>query len=177
MVGVAGKSKGCLTCRKRKIQCDLKRPACDQCQRTRRVCEGYAKPTIFINKFPRDPDVHSRGISEFARSSAGCPQVVSSSHSSSQLFTLELRDRVSAVIPTSLTAKLSLHNVLLREFVTSTLPEGVSKEPPLSWITFIIDSLNCTEALSLAGSAIAYGWAGHVEAQLDLVNQGRRYYM
>ncbi|KAJ8096936.1 hypothetical protein POJ06DRAFT_36431 [Lipomyces tetrasporus] len=40
MVGVAGGSKGCLTCRKRKIKCDLEAPVCLQCIRSRRQCSG-----------------------------------------------------------------------------------------------------------------------------------------
>ncbi|KAK9326069.1 hypothetical protein V1517DRAFT_283948 [Lipomyces orientalis] len=40
MVGVAGGSKGCSTCRKRKIKCDLQSPVCGQCIRSRRYCSG-----------------------------------------------------------------------------------------------------------------------------------------
>ncbi|KAK9431929.1 hypothetical protein V1505DRAFT_420179 [Lipomyces doorenjongii] len=40
MVGVAGGSKGCSTCRNRKIKCDLQLPVCGQCIRSRRQCSG-----------------------------------------------------------------------------------------------------------------------------------------
>ncbi|KAK9320593.1 hypothetical protein V1517DRAFT_328987 [Lipomyces orientalis] len=40
MAGVAGGSKGCMTCRKRKIKCDLEAPVCLQCRRSRRQCSG-----------------------------------------------------------------------------------------------------------------------------------------
>ncbi|KAK9246261.1 hypothetical protein V1506DRAFT_535934 [Lipomyces tetrasporus] len=40
MVGVAGGSRGCSTCRKRKIKCDLQTPVCGQCLRSRRQCSG-----------------------------------------------------------------------------------------------------------------------------------------
>ncbi|KAK9326070.1 hypothetical protein V1517DRAFT_370602 [Lipomyces orientalis] len=40
MVGVAGGSRGCSTCRRRKIKCDLHAPVCGQCVRSRRQCSG-----------------------------------------------------------------------------------------------------------------------------------------
>ncbi|KAF2124875.1 hypothetical protein P153DRAFT_361038 [Dothidotthia symphoricarpi CBS 119687] len=48
MVGVAGRSKGCISCRKRKKGCDLQRPACGQCQDRGLTCEGYDVDRIFI---------------------------------------------------------------------------------------------------------------------------------
>ncbi|KAF5685649.1 Zn2-Cys6 binuclear cluster domain-containing protein [Fusarium denticulatum] len=36
-----GPSKGCLTCRKRRVKCDEERPSCRECLRLRRVCGGY----------------------------------------------------------------------------------------------------------------------------------------
>ena len=41
MVGIPGQSKGCVTCRKRKIRCDEGKPTCLTCFRSRRTCEGY----------------------------------------------------------------------------------------------------------------------------------------
>ncbi len=49
MVGVAGKSKGCSTCRKRKKGCDLARPSCGQCLKSGHVCGGYQKDLTFIH--------------------------------------------------------------------------------------------------------------------------------
>ncbi|OQV02258.1 Fungal Zn2-Cys6 binuclear cluster domain-containing protein [Cladophialophora immunda] len=50
MTGVAGKSKGCVTCRRRKIKCDLTSPACQNCSRFNRTCEGYGRYPVFINR-------------------------------------------------------------------------------------------------------------------------------
>ncbi|KAK1447363.1 hypothetical protein CPAR01_04581 [Colletotrichum paranaense] len=36
-----GPSKGCSTCRKRRVKCDEDRPSCRECLRLRRVCGGY----------------------------------------------------------------------------------------------------------------------------------------
>lgn len=70
MGGVAGKSEGCTTCRRRKIkvcrfghptlacsvsadtisQCDCQKPTCRNCTRSKRVCEGYERYPVFINR-------------------------------------------------------------------------------------------------------------------------------
>lgn len=82
MVGVPGKSKGCATCRRRKIrvsispyrsshealcscetQCDLQEPACRKCTQSGRECEGYARYPIFLNRTVEGPQKR-RGLEE-----------------------------------------------------------------------------------------------------------------
>ncbi|KAK6337803.1 hypothetical protein TWF696_001283 [Orbilia brochopaga] len=48
MVGVAGRSKGCKTCRERKIKCDEARPGCVRCQKIGKECPGYARTLHFV---------------------------------------------------------------------------------------------------------------------------------
>jgi len=43
MVGVPGRSKGCLTCVKRRIKCDEARPTCKRCEKAGYVCKGYER--------------------------------------------------------------------------------------------------------------------------------------
>ncbi|CZR61803.1 uncharacterized protein PAC_11700 [Phialocephala subalpina] len=56
MVGVAGKSQGCNTCRKRKVKCDGERPSCGQCRKGKRVCGGYQRDRHFKNLSALDHD-------------------------------------------------------------------------------------------------------------------------
>lgn len=35
---------GCLTCRKRRIKCDERKPGCENCQRSKKICMGYEDP-------------------------------------------------------------------------------------------------------------------------------------
>ncbi|KAJ5578619.1 uncharacterized protein N7459_007583 [Penicillium hispanicum] len=53
MVGVPGRSKGCKTCRRRKIRCDLQEPHCGQCSKSGRPCEGFSKEIVFIHRTPQ----------------------------------------------------------------------------------------------------------------------------
>ncbi|KAF1837014.1 hypothetical protein BDW02DRAFT_566428 [Decorospora gaudefroyi] len=47
MGNVGGRSKGCLTCRKRRVKCDETRPICLRCTKAGLSCEG-PKGTVFI---------------------------------------------------------------------------------------------------------------------------------
>ncbi|KAF2435769.1 hypothetical protein EJ08DRAFT_645457 [Tothia fuscella] len=60
MVGVPGRSKGCLTCKKRKKGCDQKRPICGQCQKAKIICGGYAPSTTFVPFRPERADSAER---------------------------------------------------------------------------------------------------------------------
>ncbi|KAI7762616.1 hypothetical protein ACKAV7_013920 [Fusarium commune] len=49
MVGVPGRSKACVTCRRRKKGCDKKVPFCGQCLAIGIPCEGYERQQIWLN--------------------------------------------------------------------------------------------------------------------------------
>ncbi|KAG9234937.1 hypothetical protein BJ875DRAFT_287963 [Amylocarpus encephaloides] len=48
MVGVAGRSKACKTCKQRKIACSLEEPECKICIKSKRICGGYSRDRVFI---------------------------------------------------------------------------------------------------------------------------------
>ncbi|KAH6616013.1 hypothetical protein B0J18DRAFT_294321 [Chaetomium sp. MPI-SDFR-AT-0129] len=52
MVGVPGRSKGCITCRQRRKGCDLAKPTCDQCNRAGLTCAGYTTERVFVISTP-----------------------------------------------------------------------------------------------------------------------------
>ncbi|KAH7386901.1 hypothetical protein DE146DRAFT_186573 [Phaeosphaeria sp. MPI-PUGE-AT-0046c] len=49
MVGVPGRSKGCQTCRKRRVKCDEGKPVCNRCTRAGFECLGYERERIWRN--------------------------------------------------------------------------------------------------------------------------------
>ncbi|KAI0149289.1 hypothetical protein BJ166DRAFT_60037 [Pestalotiopsis sp. NC0098] len=53
MVGVAGRSKACATCKSRHIRCDERRPTCYRCEKAGYTCQGYERPLIFIDAVPK----------------------------------------------------------------------------------------------------------------------------
>ncbi|KAI1767478.1 hypothetical protein GGR53DRAFT_112461 [Hypoxylon sp. FL1150] len=52
MVGIAGKSQACHTCRQRRLRCDMRRPVCRKCVKGKRTCTGYDRDFIFVNRTP-----------------------------------------------------------------------------------------------------------------------------
>ncbi|KAL2192939.1 hypothetical protein P885DRAFT_46430 [Corynascus similis CBS 632.67] len=83
MVGVPGRSKACITCRKRRKGCDHKRPTCSQCNKAGLKCEGYAAQRVFVVS---TPDSRQAGYS-VSRESHHRPGTAASSSSSSQSTT------------------------------------------------------------------------------------------
>ncbi|KFZ21112.1 hypothetical protein V502_02942 [Pseudogymnoascus sp. VKM F-4520 (FW-2644)] len=55
MVNVPGRSKGCLTCRRRKVKCDQSFPECLQCLEMRLPCPGARTGTFFVHTLPAPP--------------------------------------------------------------------------------------------------------------------------
>ncbi|KAI0181208.1 hypothetical protein GGR52DRAFT_23480 [Hypoxylon sp. FL1284] len=55
MVGVAGRSKGCNTCRRRRVKCDEAKPQCQRCTKAGFECLGYERATQwrYISVAPR----------------------------------------------------------------------------------------------------------------------------
>jgi hypothetical protein len=68
MVGVAGKSRACHDCKRRRVkvnivlrlrdsadtkvpvQCDFRKPSCLRCEKAQLSCQGYDKSSIFVNR-------------------------------------------------------------------------------------------------------------------------------
>ncbi|ORX96166.1 hypothetical protein BCR34DRAFT_497951 [Clohesyomyces aquaticus] len=62
MVGVAGKSKACHECKRRRVKCGFERPTCTRCARARLQCSGYSHRTFFINKTLADPSASAPDV-------------------------------------------------------------------------------------------------------------------
>ena len=95
MVGVPGKSKGCVTCRRRKIkarvlriysaslllntnplQCDEGKPFCNNCTRSNRTCEGYHREKKFVTHQGARAITHAHEASDSSTPSAPDPDQV-----------------------------------------------------------------------------------------------------
>ncbi|KAI0157868.1 hypothetical protein GGR52DRAFT_586651 [Hypoxylon sp. FL1284] len=62
MVGVAGKSQACHTCRQKRLRCDMRRPYCRKCVKAKRTCAGYDRDLIFVNRTPSDSSVTATSV-------------------------------------------------------------------------------------------------------------------
>jgi hypothetical protein len=75
MVGVAGKSRACHDCKRRRVkvravkhiqkyaklfsQCDYRRPSCMRCEKAGRSCLGYDRTAIFVNRTLTKPSTNA----------------------------------------------------------------------------------------------------------------------
>ncbi|KAJ6437388.1 ebs-bah-phd domain-containing protein [Purpureocillium lavendulum] len=67
MVGIAGKSKACLDCKRRRVKCDLTAPACLRCAKAGIACRGYNTRTLWVNRTPAQPGTTALSVIAEAR--------------------------------------------------------------------------------------------------------------
>ncbi|TVY71553.1 Uncharacterized protein LSUE1_G007601 [Lachnellula suecica] len=74
-----GVSKGCQTCRHRKIKCDERHPLCLKCEKAHIVCGGYIREHRFVDEVARTvKHVQKVKTRDTKRSTAACPSSIDS---------------------------------------------------------------------------------------------------
>ncbi|RYP74000.1 hypothetical protein DL771_003311 [Monosporascus sp. 5C6A] len=68
------------------------------------------------------------------------------------------------------------HDEILAEFLDNCLPLGATQEVPLSWLRSLMPMEKEIDALPLAMSALAIGWAGHADGEPQLIAKGLQLY-
>ncbi len=68
------------------------------------------------------------------------------------------------------------HDEILAEFLNHCLPLAATQEVPLSWLRGLIPMEKEIDALPLAMSALAIGWAGHTDSEPQLIDKGLQLY-
>ncbi|CAG7932960.1 unnamed protein product [Penicillium olsonii] len=179
MVGVAGKSKGCNTCRKRKIACDQQKPACAKCIRSNRQCGGYQKETVFVLVQPAAERKH-QFIRSTSMSPSSSPWDRDMDWKSSSPATVALsNDSPHSFTETSFAYDLihksmESHN-LFQAFILNCFPTHLLPDPQ-SWIPLLGDLSSRVEALEMSTAAIAASAIGRMFHDENLIKQGLTYY-
>ncbi|KAF3386552.1 Uncharacterized protein F1880_001404 [Penicillium rolfsii] len=91
MVGVGGRSKGCKTCRRRRVKCDELKPACGRCRKAGYLCEGYVQFAEFVDvtmQFTAKKSPAPKPVDATPSSSASVSKINSSSESSNMKLNL-----------------------------------------------------------------------------------------
>ncbi|KAI5920531.1 hypothetical protein F4810DRAFT_410118 [Camillea tinctor] len=202
MVGVR-RSKGCNTCRRKKVKCDEQKPRCGQCRKGVRVCEGYDQPTIFLNSSSGDyedgtPSLHGKSkprfknhsVDDYAWSngdSSSHGRVTATWKKKQQRSCRETKRKKTPYVecwsiqralpaPRCLSSQTWSVDQILGEFLENCLPPSASQEVPLCWIRSLVSMEKDVDALPLAMSALAFGWAGRVDGRPQLVDKGLQLY-
>ncbi|CAG9945559.1 unnamed protein product [Clonostachys rosea f. rosea IK726] len=173
MVGVPGKSKGCETCRHRRVKCDLQRPACGRCLRTNRTCPGYERGLIFVNNAPRETKGGQAVFrpKQYVRENVLVSRVRAKTSSSSPL----------RLLPPGLATSASEQH-LIGSFWSSYLPNGrlatdeVIKFSMYGWTTVVDELYHKTPMVRLALCACALGLRGLGEKDPRLLQKSYQMY-
>lgn len=63
MVNPGHRSKACLTCKRRRIKCDERRPNCLKCEVSKRACLGYRDHSVFkAHRFNSTPEMNNMAL-------------------------------------------------------------------------------------------------------------------
>ncbi|EEA19130.1 ccr4 associated factor [Talaromyces marneffei ATCC 18224] len=180
MTGVAGGSRGCHTCRKRKIKCDGGRPTCKQCARGLWTCEGYNRTLAFRN---HSSSTFSHKRRHYRRGNATqidsltTPSAQHIAHVSyAQNAGILADDRLLEPQSFAQAANQALYDQSFSSFITLCLPERASMDVPLAWLLSLHHGSIYSKTLSLAAAGVGYGWIGHEVHSSDALYLGRSLY-
>lgn len=203
MVGVPGKSKACINCRKRRSQvsvafrsilcqlvgcgtnasfsqCDMKRPSCGQCQRSGITCAGYQKEFIFLNSTTQEGEDGSISL-EKESYSAGNRTKNPATTISAASSAAATRATTPVVLHETLEHSAYENNVI-DEFWASYLPNGrapseeVMKYSTYGW-TRVAQSLHTENPIiRIALLASALGMIGRQRNDPEIFQQSRKAY-
>ncbi|KAJ9265240.1 transcriptional regulator family: Fungal Specific TF [Paecilomyces variotii] len=187
MVGVAGKSKACNTCRKRKVACDLQRPQCSQCVKSNRVCTGYQRKRIFIfhqgtHETHHETSRNGPGISTTPDSrSTTSPYQESnitffSTHTRGRKPSPRTRNQISTLESNRSLLHVTYRKQLFNAYLRSHIPPSQLQSLGTPWLALIPELASPTEALETSTLALATSKLGRLNNDPILTRESLRLY-
>ena len=199
MVGVAGKSKGCNSCRARRIKarilrqisqehsidlrkCDLGQPECDKCLRIGRHCPGYRRDAVFIN-------YGGSSASASAAITGSAPSTIENTQGIPETGTAMARPaRAPRTQPSreeqpslQLVAQVNNHHAFRNQFAGEFLRIYLPSFPncpkvPLTWLQLVFDVSAEGPALDSATTAVTLSVIGKSAGDSRLSMESARRY-
>ncbi|KAJ9365595.1 transcriptional regulator family: Fungal Specific TF [Paecilomyces variotii] len=187
MVGVAGKSKACNTCRKRKVACDLQRPQCSQCIKSNRVCTGYQRKRIFIfhqgtQETHYETSINGPGASTtpVSRSTTSPYQESNitffSTHTRGRRSSPRTRNQISTLESNRSLLHVTYRKQLFNAYLRSHIPPSQLQSLGTPWLALIPELASPTEALETSTLALATSKLGRLNNDPILTRESLRLY-
>lgn len=178
MVGVAGKSKGCTTCRRRKVRCDEGKPHCLTCIRGGRACEGYQRYPVFLNYTASG--LEKRRPLEEAKSevpgSTPTPPLTNSQEAHQSVPNVMSRDTALIANPsTPVIWTKGFLSCFWTNYSPRTMSSNEAVKGPL-WLYLAMGIPNPTPILHKSLLALAVVRSGRAREDSSLVVEGQRFY-
>ncbi|RYP35737.1 hypothetical protein DL767_003682 [Monosporascus sp. MG133] len=181
--------------------CDEQKPRCGQCRKGARVCDWSKGPATFLNRSTADYELsrrrsnlrfRNRFVDDFEWMSQHDGELVATSEPTCSVFRIcksrkmlpnqgittarsPKPEGIFAPLP-PLRFQSWSHDEILAEFLDNCLPLGATQEVPLSWLRSLVSMEKEIDALPLAMSALAIGWAGHADGEPQLIDKGLQLY-
>ncbi|KAH0521860.1 hypothetical protein TsFJ059_005795 [Trichoderma semiorbis] len=163
MVGVPGRSKGCITCRRRKKGCDKSVPSCHQCIRSGLTCEGYGRDLVWVNTTPDGDDGKVKPHPPQGKAAAGQQRPWSVIYTTK---TNKSNSNSTAVALHDSLARSARENLFFGMLISMSLPYGHLLSPKASaistngWVAAVDEYYNREPAIRYAALAMSAGFMG-----------------
>ncbi|KAL7942774.1 hypothetical protein V8C42DRAFT_330347 [Trichoderma barbatum] len=163
MVGVPGRSKGCVTCRRRKKGCDKNVPSCHQCMRSGLQCEGYGRDLVWVNTTPDGDDGKAMPQPPQGKTSTGQQRPWSVIYTTK---TNKSNNNNSAVALHDSLARSAREELFFGMLISTALPYGhllSAKASAIStngWVAAVDEYYNREPAIRYAALAMSAGFMG-----------------
>ncbi|KAH8646252.1 hypothetical protein BX600DRAFT_158272 [Xylariales sp. PMI_506] len=151
MVGVAGKSHACNTCKKRRVKCDFGRPSCLRCISANKSCGGYSRDIVFVNRTPSRPSTTATAVLSHIKAQAQLEDA------ENKAFSWALADRKRSELELRrLFSQPSQHSHEFRKFAVGFLQVTYLPQPPtsgegtVSWVHRLADLVEPSQSLNTA---------------------------
>ncbi|KAJ5370292.1 uncharacterized protein N7496_006384, partial [Penicillium cataractarum] len=180
MVGIGGRSKGCKTCRRRRVKCDEAKPTCERCQKLSLKCEGYVQFPEFVDmtvqftgkKSAKQKPVENDVLSSSTSASTATHGSTASPRPESSVIELPLTS-----IPVN--PKWNEQSMFTSHLVRKLFTWHDDKTSPRasSWIELLFQRTEDEAALSFTSvSALATTYFAKVNRNGDLMRKGAGFY-
>ncbi|KAJ5684715.1 uncharacterized protein N7477_001060 [Penicillium maclennaniae] len=167
MVGIGGRSKGCKTCRRRRVKCDEGKPHCQRCCKANIQCDGYIQYAEFV-------DVTSQLTSKRSSKKAKSTVLSSAGSTGSNDSVVELPFMPLTVNPAFDEQIVFTSHLINRLFSWATDPNSPASA---SWILSLTCPTEDEQGVSTSSlRALATAYFGKTHGHYELVRKGAGFY-
>ncbi|KAJ5289480.1 uncharacterized protein N7443_009733 [Penicillium atrosanguineum] len=168
MVGIGGRSKGCKTCRRRRVKCDECKPHCQRCRKANVECDGYNQYAEFVDVTPQ---LISKLSSQETRSSTALSPTESAESNDSVVELPFMPLTVNPAFDEQIVFTSHLINRLFSWAMDPNSPESAS------WIFSLTCPPENQRGLSTSSlRALATAYFGKTHGHSDLIRKGAGFY-
>ncbi|CEJ61445.1 hypothetical protein PMG11_09979 [Penicillium brasilianum] len=182
MGGIPWQSKGCRTCRKRKIKCDQQEPECARCRKTGIKCLGYDRDRFFVHQVTTGKSKKSTntGTTAGGGGSGGGGGAPKGAGKLQVAKRPPLQPQQPWIMPQAVAAGPAMRGQVFSEFTNIYFPQSIDTSYALDVWHYLISGFSTlpkkTEMLDKAIAALACFYLGKQRKDDRLFHHGIQLY-